>query len=448
MNEVELAIEKAISNDIEIPDIVNIKINRALKNKRKHKYDFGYYLSKTLSGMVAMIIISMTGIAAYGLNGGTIGGRPVFDVFGIKYSDRYSEYKEEVENQAVTYNETTIKLVSVLSTECLTTLEFDITFSDEDKEYLRLGKPLLSEDNYKDFDEMFEIKSSNYTKETLERIENEARTHVNGPRIIFGDKDQGDLSISNYVFMNINGKEVTPKCLQSCEEITENEYKVYVVCILTDDMIGENEDYDIKLSVKGIENGAKFEGFDVGKELILTNIPSNRKVKEIEGEFAFTRSQKNINMQTSVLQGEYGKSKFHNITHTVTKVSVTPIYTIIKVNKEVADFTSRWEDDNIEWFPLTKKYKITDSDGRELASNYFETKVVATYKNGKTEEWAPGDIPFDKKFNKTTKNSDIYIIVENTSADKIYITPIEKCEENRKSVDIEMDTIEIDLKNQ
>ena len=88
-----------------------------------------------------------------------------------------------------------------------------------------------------------------------------------------------------------------------------NEYKVYVVCILTDDMIGENEDYDIKLSVKGIENGAKLEGFDVGKELILTNIPSNRKVKEIEGEFAFTTSQKNINMQTSVLQGEYGKSK-------------------------------------------------------------------------------------------------------------------------------------------
>ena len=81
----------------------------------------------------------------------------------------------------------------------------------------------------------------------------------------------------------------------------------------------------------------------------------------------------------------------------------------------------------------------------------METKRTITYENGKTEEWAPGDIGTYKSFYNATMNLQDYVIIErNPEIKSIKLIPIiEELVRNSDGVleakDTELDNFMINL---
>ena len=127
MNNIEDLLEKANKKDINIPPRIEYKIQYALKHKNKSNW--GYGLKKLITVVVSLMIVLVGSVSVYAAFGGTIAGKPIMEWIGIKFSDEYDNYKENVVKQEITYNETKVDLISTVCDDAFTILEFDVKLS-------------------------------------------------------------------------------------------------------------------------------------------------------------------------------------------------------------------------------------------------------------------------------------------------------------------------------
>ena len=110
----------------------------------------GNKVKRAITTIVTIIAILAGSITVYAAMGGEIGGKPVIEWLGLKFSDEYENYKIDIENQEIGNNETKIELVSTVCDDGYTILEFDVKLSKEDKEYLRIGEKVVTEEDKKE----------------------------------------------------------------------------------------------------------------------------------------------------------------------------------------------------------------------------------------------------------------------------------------------------------
>ena len=95
MNNIEDLLEKASKKDINIPPKIEYKIQYALKHKNKSNW--GYSIKKLITIIASLVIVLIGSVSVYAAFGGTIAGKPIMEWIGIKFSDEYDNYKENVE---------------------------------------------------------------------------------------------------------------------------------------------------------------------------------------------------------------------------------------------------------------------------------------------------------------------------------------------------------------
>lgn len=87
-------------------------------------------------------------------------------------------------------------------------------------------------------------------------------------------------------------------------------------------------------------------------------------------------------------------------------------------------YANRYTNPNIEHLPLTREYKVYDSNGKELSCFPTCNKNTLIYSNGVREDYDPHDIP-NKKYSNATWETIEYLLIENTDTDYIKIVPVE-----------------------
>ncbi len=145
MKDIENLLENACNKEIKIPNKIEYRINYTLGTLNKNN-NFKYYLKNFSTAILSLIIVMITSITVYAAFGGTIQGQNIFEWFGLKFSNEsYQKYKEEI-NKTIVKKETSVTLNSTLCDEGFTILEFDVTLSKEDKEYLKIGEKVVPDD--------------------------------------------------------------------------------------------------------------------------------------------------------------------------------------------------------------------------------------------------------------------------------------------------------------
>ncbi|MBR3614588.1 MAG: hypothetical protein IKL55_05365, partial [Clostridia bacterium] len=168
MNNIEEILKCVSQNDIEIPIRVQNRINLTLRNKKMKKS----YLRRFVTVVISMIFTIIGTFTVYAVTGGTIDGIPATDWLGIKFSSKYIEYKQPIENQVLAFDDTSVELVSAVCNEGFTILEFSLKLSENYYKKLKINENAVTDALGKRAYELFSIDNPNmmYYLETV--IEN------------------------------------------------------------------------------------------------------------------------------------------------------------------------------------------------------------------------------------------------------------------------------------
>lgn len=521
-------IKNALNSNIEVPYSYEMKIKNALYQK---KHNFIYYIKRFFIAIIYMISMLIGGFGVYAAVGGQIDGVPAMQWFGTRLSNNYTEYKQEVENQVISYENTSVELKSTLCSEGITILEFDVKLSDEDKEKFSLGQSIYNEEygkqmeiakekvkeeckkkikldklreqhldysiskldeeskNIEISDE--ELINSNYGKEYQHRIEmmDKGIEQRKNSKITLGlalnvdqkggtyNYDKFNPNMDWYASIYIDDKPYYVRNWQKTEKVADNEYKIYTMYFLTDDELKNKDSFKITLKNNKLVNLVQWqylsldnndnhdkniEGWNSECQWFGTQI-RNEELKEkgvnidLDGEYEVNVSKSELIKDSKVIENPNIKSEFRNITHSVEKVVVSPIQTVIKVKKTATQqssnaYAGRYTDHSIEHLPLTRKYLIYDDKGNQISSFPVSNKNTLIYSNGTREDYDPHDIP-NKTYNNATWEKVQYILIENTDTSYIKIVPVEVVrnpingeEYTGKEIDYEMEPMIINIK--
>ena len=182
----------ATAYEEEMSGKLNKKVRKKVnKNKNENENKNGNYnnlkLRKVLTIAASLMIVLFCSIGVYAVIGEKITGKPVIEWLGIKFSDDYNKYRKEVVGEELSNKETSINLTGTVCDEGFTILEFDVTISDEDKEKLKLGEKILT-DEY-----------MNTSPETLGISEEDKQDVI---------KEYGDKTIDS-IYLSFNNKLIT-----------------------------------------------------------------------------------------------------------------------------------------------------------------------------------------------------------------------------------------------
>lgn len=429
MRDIEELLELSSKQDVKIPLKIEYRIQNTLKHK--HKKQWKNYIKKFVTIMASIMVVFVGSISVYAAFGGTIGGKPVLEWIGIRFSDEYENYKVNVEGQEVAYNETKIDLVSTVCDEGFTILEFDVKLSKQDKEYLRLGESIITEEDIQQAKEIDEEQFNETGKTPAYNHLMEAKDTMNTVALIFFGQEQEEYGKTVYnpertYNVIIDGEKMWTKTTQTVTKISDYEYKVYQLFLLTDDELEGKENFRISLNRVVLGNTGEKKKTESGMQTI--NTANNARYINIGGEFEVEVSKEKALQNTNVIYPENAEVTYKKMTQKIEEVKVTPLQIIAKVSTTINDvslqsLSSTWNEDHIGLID----FKVYDNNNQELSSCQYETKRVITYENGKTEEWATGDIGTFKDFENATMYLTEYIIIEKKEdVDSIKIVPVEK----------------------
>ena len=429
MRDIEELLELSSKQDVKIPLKIEYRIQNTLKHK--HKKQWKNYIKKFVTIMASIMVVFVGSISVYAAFGGTIGGKPVLEWIGIRFSDEYENYKVNVEGQEVAYNETKIDLVSTVCDEGFTILEFDVKLSKQDKEYLRLGESIITEEDIQQAKEIDEEQFNETGKTPAYNHLMEAKDTMNTVALIFFGQEQEEYGKTVYnpertYNVIIDGEEMWTKTTQTVTKISDYEYKVYQLFLLTEDELEGKENFKISLNRVVLGNTGEKKKTESGMQTI--NTANNARYINIGGEFEVEVSKEKALQNTNVIYPENAEVTYKKMTQKIEEVKVTPLQIIAKVSTTINDvslqsLSSSWNEDHIGLID----FKVYDNNNQELSSCQYETKRVITYENGKTEEWATGDIGTFKDFENATMYLTEYIIIEKKEdVDSIKIVPVEK----------------------
>lgn len=426
-NDLKEKVRKKIKEKIAI-SVIKEELNQNNKLKR---YPI---MKKTISIVASLILIIIGTMGVYAACGGTINGKPIIEWLGIKFSDKYEEYKVDVQNQEISNNETSISLVGTVCDEGFTILEFDVRLSDDDKEKLKIGEPVLTEEYMNIAPEEISLTAEEkaliieeYGEQLIDSI------YISFNNELITDESGTYLDSHNNYTIIIDGKEywIRPRAAQTATKISDNKYKVYQLYFLTDKELGNKKEFNITLN-------------DVVLEAENTQYGSEEVLIPIEGEFNVSVSKEQTLKDTNIFSPEIKDIKHGDLTGKIDKVIDTPLQTIIKISYNYKDvslnkLSQSWNKDFIDIL----EYNAYDENGESLGILSYETERKITYANGKEEEWAVGDIGTFINFTNAKMDITEYLIIEkkqNNSKIKVEI----KEQSDKKP----FDNFEIDLKSE
>lgn len=241
--------------------------------------------------------------------------------------------------------------------------------------------------------------------------------------------------------------------MQKLEKINKYEYKVYNFYLISDDILKNKNDFKITLKNNKIVNMANWKvrmlsekGLEENTKNLSDNWFGNVNIKIMEnesetmkiptistidlpGEFEVNVSKNDILKDSKVIENPDIKSEFRNITQKVEKVVASPVQTVVQVKHSASQqssntFANRYSNPEIEHLPITNKYKVYDSDGRELSCLALSNKNTLIYSDGTREDYDKHDIP-NKKYSNATWETVEYLLIENTTSEYIKIVPVE-----------------------
>lgn len=425
MKDIEEMLETASQEHIDIPLKVEHRIQYTLRHKNKN--DWRFYMRKIVTVMASMIIVLIGSVSVYAAFGGTIEGKPIFEWIGIKFSDEYEDYKVNVEGQEITYDETKIDLVSTVGDEGFTILEFDVKLSKEDKEYLRLGESIVTEEDLQRAKEMDE-KEYNGTGETPNYNHMlKAKDTLNTVELIFFGQEREEYGRTYYAGdttynVIIDNEKFWTKTMQTVTKISDYEYKVYQLFLLTDDELGNKENFKISLNNVVLANTGEKKKTESGIQTV--NTPNNERYINIGGNFEAEVSKEKAIQNTKVITPENTSISYKKMTKKVEEIKVTPLQIIAKITTKIDDMSQ--QDLSPNYIGLID-FNVYGGNDEPLSSSQYEVKRTITYQDGKTEEWATGDIGTAKDFKGATMYLTEYVIIEKKeNLDSIKIVPVER----------------------
>lgn len=414
MNEIDKIIKTKFQEDTYMPTSTQNIINQTLEQnkntiikKKAHKMNIINKIITIITSIIAMLLGSVTVYAAVG---GTIAGKPVIEWIGLGFSNEYENYKVNVEGQEVANKETTIDLVSTVCDDGFTILEFDVKLSKEDKEYLRLGESIITEED-------IEQEKKKYKEEyNIEFDENhsglmEFKGVTNTVELEFSSNFEAPENQAYNILIDNQGYYI--KGQQTTSKISEYEYKVYQMYFLTDKELNGKTNFKLTLKLDGINNIGNKDDYIGEKDFIILNTENNSRKIDTSGEFNVEVSKDKALENTKIVDVNCESAKYKGLTKSVDEVKVTPLQIIIKLKTQIDNVSlqSLSSTMNKDYIGIID-YNVYDTNGNKLNSFNIEKQRTITYSNGTTEEWAPGDIGTYKDFYGATMNLTEYIIIE------------------------------------
>ena len=227
-------------------------------------------MNKVAKVLIIMIIAtSFIGGIVYAVSNIKIFEKPIFEWLKVNFSDEYENYREEVQGEIIQApSKSSIELVSTVCDEGYTILEFDVKLSKEDKKFLKIGEPILTDEYIKDANEYIKA-SDKYINDNkdlyefaidgkAEALKESLKEHTGE---VIPDSIQVDYNLkpgwgesAEYVnrlihsFAIIDGEyyyiQLSP---QSVKQISEYEYKVYQMYFLTDKELGDKTEFTLTM---------------------------------------------------------------------------------------------------------------------------------------------------------------------------------------------------------
>ena len=370
--------KKAIS-EIKADDSLNEKILLGIKQSKNSNKKEG------VINTIKKVLISIGTLASLAACGGLVyagikSNKPVLEDYGISFSDKYDEYEYKFENQSVEANGTIIKLESAVCNEGYTVLKFDVTLSDEIKEYAdeTVGLIYLSYNDILDESNCPRLSGSNYN-------------------LIINDKEQW-----------LRGKYEN----DIRENIFNKNYTVYELYFIPDSFLDEKNTFTISL------------------ENFYLNV--GEKIYSIPGKMKFELSKEEAVKASTEILGNNDYIKYRTLEQKVEKVIETPLQNLIKLQESVSDITFDLTNKN---YPGNNIYTIYDQDGNELISTYLDTDLKYFHKDGSIEEGSTDDLKDDysdvekmitEKYLVTEKNDNIKnLLIKVYSKNEYYGTKVQ-----------------------
>lgn len=441
MDNIEKILKDASNKEFNIPPKVEYRVNYTLNHKHKSKWKI--YIKKLSTAIASIVIVLLGGISVYAAMGGTISGKPFSEFFNIKFPDEYENYKINVEGKEIEKGETKIDLVSTVCDEGYTILEFNVNLSKEDREYLRLDKNVVTEQDIKDAEQRGTssfLQKNKDLKNTLQIMFNTKVTLDNGNEV--------EDDANRYVI--IDGKTYYPLCKQIVNKISDYEYKIFQLYFLTDKELQDKTEFTITLNNIKLGNIADYTNSESEEKMYLANTHGNARKMDIEGEFNINLSKKEASQNTKIIPVNDQKIKYKNMVKEIEEIKITPLQIIVKLKTTRKNLSlSELSNTRNKNYIGAINYKAYNENNEKLAMSYIETKRTITYQNGKVEEWSRGDIGTYKDFYNAKMETIEYLIIEkkenlNDILIKLIETQVDF--ENGGEKYVELDNFKINIK--
>ena len=239
----------------------------------------------------------------------------------------------------------------------------------------------------------------------------------------------------------IDGEGHWVKSYQTTIKISDYEYKIYQLYLLTDKELGNKTDFILTLKSNQLKNKADDSYVTKDTGMFLVNTPNNERTINLDGEFNVEVSKEKALGNSKIIDNINQEVSYKKMTEKIEKVTITPMQIVAKVVATINDVSSNSlasvrHKDHIGIL----EFRTYDENGTEINNLNTETKRVVTYKNGKSEEWATGDIE-GKTFSDGKMELTYYIIIEKKNDMKgLTIVPTAReVQENGKEITVELD---------
>lgn len=389
MKNIEELLKNSYSEKIEIPNKIDYRINYTLNNLGKSK-NFVFYIKKLVTTITCLIFVIFSGLSVYAAFGGTINGENIFEWIGIKIpNQQFNEHKENIAEQIYVDENTNVTLLSTFYDGNLAILEFNVTLSEKDKNYLNIGHNVVTEDYInKDLSEnvidvtidgnklspqeakKFQIEQ--HKNETIDKIwlsiNNKEIIDKNGHSYIEGTYN------NNYIIINGKDYYLRHNARQIVNKVNDYEYKVFQTYVLPESSYQNVEKLKLKINTMDILQNKTQLG-DAQKRIhLLDNYEIELKKN------GFIRNIDKLSVANSINNNE-------KISQKIDYISTSPIQSTIKISTQLnnVNYDELINLDNNNFIGQLY-YEVYDENNNPLSSYKVETKNRITYPNGETEE--------------------------------------------------------------
>lgn len=385
--------------------------------------------------IIVSIIISGIGYAAYTLvSKKTL--KPISSLIGFsdnfnKYTEKYNEIVEENVAEVKPFDKTEIKLISSMCSEGFIVLEFEVDLTKEDREYLRLDMPVMTEKDWENYANKMEGLTEEEKIKKIEEDKKKSEGLYNSLRIIPNatkrENYDGSLTYeSNSYKAIIDGKEFFYKGVHSStNKLNDYKYQVFLMYFFTEEQLNNKTEFMMTLDNIILTNGVDVSKVLTAKDGVIVTGGDNEKFVETDEKFNVALSKEKVLEDTVIIENLNQTTTYKKMTKKVDKVTVTPIQTVIKIDTEIMDVSlqSLSSKRNKDYIGIVS-FIVCDQNGNEINNYRKETKRAITYSNGNVEEWAPGDIGAYYSFYNAKMNLEEYLVIETIEdIDKIVIKP-------------------------